>query len=97
AEACDKGAIELVDRVWFNNIAATLEKDISPKRKFDCQNCGHIWEVDPCTEGGKHGYEIACPKCGSMKKIKIDEDGQKHICNCDNHNGHGHGGSCCGH
>jgi predicted DNA-binding protein (UPF0251 family) len=63
-------------------------------RKFECQDCGAIWEVEPCTEGGKHGYEIACPKCGSMKKIKIGEDGQKHICGGGHH---GHGGGCCGH
>lgn len=63
-------------------------------RKFECQDCGHIWEVEPCTEGGKHGYEIACPKCGSMKKIKISEDGQRHTCGGGNHE---HGGGCCGH
>lgn len=65
-------------------------------RKFECQDCGHIWEVEPCTEGGKHGYEIACPKCGSMKKIKISEDGERHVCGGHHQDGHGHGG-CCGH
>lgn len=63
-------------------------------RKFECQDCGHVWEVEPCTEGGKHGYEIACPKCGSMKKIKIGEEGQRHICGGGHH---GHGRGCCGH
>lgn len=68
-------------------------------RKFECQDCSYTWEVEPCTKGGKHGYEIACPKCGSMKKIKIDESGQKHVCGGGSHHGHehGHGGGCCGH
>jgi predicted DNA-binding protein (UPF0251 family) len=64
-------------------------------RKFQCQDCNHIWEVAPCSEGGKHGYEIECPQCGSMKKIKIAEDGQKHVCG--GGHGHHHGGGCCGH
>lgn len=63
-------------------------------RKFECQDCGHVWEVEPCTEGGKHGYEIACPQCGGMKKIKIGEEGQRHICGGGHH---GHGRGCCGH
>lgn len=61
-------------------------------RKFECSDCGHIWEVEPCTEGGKHGYEIPCPTCGSMKKIKLAEDGTRHACG----GGHGNGGGCCG-
>lgn len=101
AEACDKGLIESFDDDWLDNIAADLEKSrgehTSNNRKFECQKCGHIWEVEPCTEGGKHGYEIPCPKCGSMKKIKIGEDGQKHICGGGNHHEHGTGGGCCCH
>ncbi len=62
------------------------------QRKFECSDCGHIWEVEPCTEGGKHGYEIPCPTCGSMKKIKLAEDGTRHACG----GGHGNGGGCCG-
>jgi Mrp family chromosome partitioning ATPase len=102
AAACDKGSIEFLDGDWLDNVAGILKKeggeDMIKNRKFECQDCGHIWEVEPCTEGGKHGYEIACPKCGSMKKIKIGEDGQKHVCG-GNHHGHehGHGGGCCGH
>lgn len=65
-------------------------------RKFECQDCGHIWEVEPCSEGGKHGYEIACPKCDSMKKIKLGEDGERHVCGGGHHHGHEHG-HCCGH
>ncbi|MBP2625882.1 MAG: hypothetical protein H6Q68_593 [Firmicutes bacterium] len=67
-------------------------------RVFECQDCGHKWEVEPCTAGGKHGYEIACPQCGSMKKNKLAEDGAKHACG----GGHGHDhdhnhdGGCCG-
>jgi predicted DNA-binding protein (UPF0251 family) len=53
-------------------------------RVFECTDCKTIWEVAPCTEGGKHGYEIACPKCGSMKKSKLD-DGVKHACGGENH------------
>lgn len=62
------------------------------QRKFECSDCGHIWEVEPCTEGGKHGYEIPCPTCGSLKKIKLAEDGTRHACG----GGHGNGGGCCG-
>lgn len=64
-------------------------------RVFECRGCGHTWEVEPCSEGGKHGYEIACPKCGVMEKLKVGEDGTKHCCG----GGHGHGshGGCCGH
>ena len=71
-------------------------------RVFECQDCGHKWEVEPCTAGGKHGYEIACPQCGSMKKNKISEDGAKHACGGGHGHGHDHGhdhkhgGGCCG-
>lgn len=61
-------------------------------RIFECSKCGHTWEVEPCTDGGKHGYEIPCPKCGSMDKLKIDAEGQKHACAG---RGHAHGGGCC--
>lgn len=64
-------------------------------RVFECQDCKYTWEVAPCSEGGKHGYEIPCPKCGSFKKIKINEDGTKHTCGGGHHH-HGHGGGCCG-
>lgn len=60
-------------------------------RLFECLDCGKQWEVEPCATSGKHGYEIACPACGSMKKAKIAEDGTKTTCG-----GHGHGGGCCG-
>jgi predicted DNA-binding protein (UPF0251 family) len=62
-------------------------------RVFECQDCQHVWEVAPCSEGGKHGYEIPCPKCGSLKKIKVNEDVTKHACGGGHH---GHGGGCCG-
>ena len=58
-------------------------------RVFECTDCKEIWEAAPCSEGGKHGYEIACPKCGSMKKSKL-EDGVKHACGGE---GHIHSGS----
>ncbi len=66
---------------------------IVKNRVFECQDCGHVWEVEPCTEGGQHGYQIACPHCGSMSKAKI-EDGQKHVCSGGHQPGHG---GCCGH
>lgn len=64
-------------------------------RKFECSDCGHIWEVEPCSEGGKHGYEIACPQCQGMKKVKLAEDGTRHTCG-GGHGDHQHGGGCCG-
>lgn len=68
------------------------------KRVFECVDCSHTWEEAPCTEGGKHGYEIACPQCGSMKKSKLD-NGVKHTCGGGAHGDHQHGGhqgGCCG-
>lgn len=66
---------------------------IMKNRVFECVECHHVWEEVPCTEGGKHGYEIACPQCGSMKKMKL-ENGVKHACGGQQHQGHG---GCCGH
>lgn len=63
-------------------------------RKFLCLDCGEQWEVPPCTAGGKHGYEIPCPKCGSMKKSRVESDGSQTTCGGGHHHGHGHG--CCG-
>jgi len=63
-------------------------------RVFECTECKEVWEVAPCSEGGKHGYEIACPKCGSMKKSKL-EDGDKHACGGESHS-HGENDSSCG-
>jgi len=62
-------------------------------RVFECVDCGETWEVEPCTEGGKHGYEIACPKCGSMKKTKLDQE-VRHVCG--GSGDHKDGGGCCG-
>ena len=67
---------------------------IMKNRVFECVECKHVWEEAPCTDGGKHGYEIACPQCGSMKKMKL-ENGVKHACGGGQHQ-HGHGGGCCG-
>lgn len=61
-------------------------------RKFECAGCGHGWEEAPCSEGGKHGYEIACPKCGGKAKFRIHE-GRKTVCGGHKHQ-HGHGGCC---
>lgn len=68
-------------------------------RVFECVDCAQVWEEPPCTEGGKHGYEIACPKCGSMKKLKINK-GEKHACGGADHahsheHSHGSSGGCC--
>lgn len=60
-------------------------------RVFECAGCGHRWEEAPCAEGGRHGYEIACPKCGNESKYKIT-DGRRHACA-----GRKHQGGCCGH
>ena len=64
-------------------------------RVFECLDCGKRWEEAPCTEGGRHGYEIACPACGSMKKTKI-VDGVKHACGGGghSHDEHGEAGGC---
>lgn len=64
-------------------------------REFECVKCGHVWQVAPCAEGGGHGYEIPCPKCGSLEKMKI-QDGVKNACG----GAAAHdksGGCCCGH
>ena len=63
-------------------------------RVFECTDCKEIWEAAPCSEGGKHGYEIACPKCGSMKKSKL-EDGVKHTCGGEEHS-HSESDTSCG-
>ncbi|TGE32099.1 DUF134 domain-containing protein [Desulfosporosinus sp. Sb-LF] len=62
-------------------------------RVFECVGCAHVWEVEPCALGGKHGYEIACPNCGSMKKMKLN-NGTKHACGSGHNDGHGKGGCC---
>lgn len=62
-------------------------------RVFECQECHHVWEAPPCSEGGKHGYEIECPECSSLKKIKL-ANGERHVCG--GGQGHAHGGGCCG-
>jgi len=66
-------------------------------RVFECQDCAHKWEVEPCSAGGQHGYEIACPKCGSMNKNKFSEDGTKQACGGGHDHSHNHkeGGGCC--
>jgi predicted DNA-binding protein (UPF0251 family) len=66
---------------------------VMKNRVFECVECKNVWEVEPCTEGGKHGYEFACPNCGSMNKVKI-ENGVKHVCGGHGH-GHGRGHGCC--
>ena len=69
---------------------------IMKNRVFECLDCKETWEVEPCTEGGKHGYEIACPKCGSMNKTKL-VDGERHACGGQGHHEHKEGCGCCGH
>ncbi|HWR05948.1 DUF134 domain-containing protein [Sporomusa sp.] len=67
---------------------------IMKNRIFECTDCHQVWEAPPCTEGGKHGYELACPKCGSMKKMRL-ENGAKQACG-GGQDQHNHGGCCCG-
>lgn len=62
-------------------------------RVFECVSCGHEWKEPECTDGGKHGYEIACPKCGGMQKMRIEADGTKTGCGGQ----HGSHGCCSGH
>lgn len=62
-------------------------------RVFECVYCGQVWEVEPCTAGGKHGYEIPCPKCGNMKKMRLDI-GLKHTCSGGLHGEQSQGGCC---
>ncbi len=64
-------------------------------RVFECADCGHVWEAEPCTVGGKHGFEIACPRCGDMKKRRLD-NGDVHTCGGGQHGEHSHGGCCKG-
>lgn len=68
-------------------------------RVFECLDCSEIWEEAPCSEGGRHGYEIACPKCGGMRKSKL-VDGVRHACGGAGHthgaNESGTGGCGCG-
>lgn len=64
---------------------------IMKNRVFECSGCQHIWEEAPCSESGRHGYEIACPKCGGMKKMKL-VNGIKHACGGGHH---GSEGGCC--
>lgn len=65
-------------------------------RMFVCLECGKQWEVEPCSEGGRHGYEIPCPDCGSMQKARVETDGSRTACGGGHGHGHGHG-CCCGH
>jgi len=64
-------------------------------RVFKCIDCAHVWEVEPCTAGGKHGFEIACPECGNMNKMRLDT-GTVHTCGSGQHGDQGHGGCCKG-
>ncbi len=68
---------------------------VMKNRVFECLDCGETWEAEPCTEGGKHGYEIACPKCGGMNKVKL-VDGVRHACGGAEQHHHQHGAGCCG-
>lgn len=65
------------------------------ERTFECTACGHQWQEAPCTKGGAHGHELACPKCGGKEKYKI-EGGKKHACGGGHQGGHNHGGCGCG-
>lgn len=66
---------------------------VMANRIFECTDCAHQWEEIPCSAGGKHGYEISCPQCGSMKKVKL-ENGTRHDCGG---SAHQHGSDCCSH
>ena len=64
-------------------------------RTFECAGCGHVWSVEPCSEGGRHGYEIPCPECGGLSKSKVLADGSRSACGGHGHSqGAGHGCGC---
>jgi predicted DNA-binding protein (UPF0251 family) len=67
---------------------------IMENRVFECLDCGEKWEVEPCGTDRRHGYEIPCPKCGSLNKTKIMDGGERHACG--GPHGHGRGGCGCG-
>jgi len=67
---------------------------MSDKRVFECIKCGHQWQEVSCLEGGKHGYEIACPQCGSKEKYKVEES-KKIACGGEHMHSHGDGHHCC--
>jgi len=62
---------------------------VMANRVFECLDCGEKFEVGPCGEDKRHGYEIPCPKCGSLNKVKL-VDGTRHACG----GAHGHGCGC---
>ncbi|MGE5594030.1 MAG: DUF134 domain-containing protein [Betaproteobacteria bacterium] len=43
------------------------------KREFQCQACGHEFEVPFGT--GQRGVEITCPECGATEVNRTDQDG----------------------
>ena len=61
-------------------------------RVFECLDCGEKWDAGPCGSDGRHGYEIPCPKCGSLKKTKVMDGGERHACG--GLTGHGRGCGC---
>lgn len=62
-------------------------------RVFKCVDCGNVWEAEPCAAGGKHGFEIPCPKCGDMKKMRLDTR-NVHTCSGGQQDEKGHSGCC---
>ena len=62
-------------------------------REFECLDCSKKWQVEPCSENEKRGYEIPCPKCGSLRKVKI-VDGIRHACGGHGNHMHHYRGCC---
>lgn len=73
--------------VYGQTIVITGGNYMVKNRIFECLDCHHSWSAQPCVNGGQHGYEISCPGCGSMKKMKLSDDGSKHTCDRRGHNG----------
>ncbi len=68
---------------------------IEKRRSFECTECKHTWDEGTFSENGKRGYEISCPRCGSIKKYKIFGGGQKIICSEPVHRLRRRQGRCC--
>jgi uncharacterized protein len=53
---------------------------IPKKRLFKCLDCDAAWEPEPCLGGADNGCFCSCPRCGSMNKARLTEDGRVRPC-----------------
>ncbi|HAG11196.1 MAG TPA: hypothetical protein DCK76_07425 [Desulfotomaculum sp.] len=68
---------------------------VEKRRSFECVKCRHTWDEGTFSENGKRGYEISCPKCGSMEKYRVFAGVQKVTCNEPVHQFRRCQGFCC--